>query len=171
MVKNIESEKYGTITYKESNWIGTNEILVNGEKIDKIDKTSYVFSHEGEIVDIKVSGNFFSGATMQIGDEVYEVSPKTLWYEYALAIFNVVLIIVWGSSVALCSIVPVIGGLIGAAISGAFSLVAMFLMKRSKNPLIKLLIGFACIAVTFVICAILGIILAEFIAALFSSIN
>ena len=168
MVKNIESGKYGTITYKESNWFGSSEILVNGQKIDKIDKTSYSFEHEGAIVNIKIVGNFFNGASMQIGDEIHEVSPKTLWYEYALALFNIVLIIVWGSSVALCSIVPVIGGLIGVAISGSFSVVAMFLMKRSKNPLIKLLIGFACIAVTFVICAILGIILAEFIAALFS---
>ena len=67
-----------------------------------------------------------------------------------------ILIMVWGNSVALCSIIPVVGGAIGGAISGGMGVVSLSLMKRQSNLLVKVLVGIGMLIAIFVICAVLG---------------
>ena len=62
----------------------------------------------------------------------------------------------WGNSVELCKIIPVVGGAIGGAISGVISVLALVFSKRTKNILYKVLIGLAGLVVTFAVGAAIG---------------
>ena len=156
MIKNYVSEKYGAIKYEESIWTGKKSVQINGVSLNKIDKTTFSYNHEGLDIRVRVDGNIYKGSSLIIDDESYEVYAKTLWYEYILAFLPIVLIIVWGNNVYLCSIIPVIGGAIGGAISVALGIVSLSMMKNSNKALIKLLIGIAFLIGIFAICAGLG---------------
>lgn len=156
MVKNFVSEVYGIIEYEEGFWTGKKTLKLNGVKLHSTNKTSYTFEHEEKIVMAMVVGNIYKGSILHIGNEKYEIYPKSKWYEFILAILPFILIIVWGNSVELCSVVPVVGGAIGGGISGVFGVLSLLLMKSNKNPLIKILIGLGLFVVTFLVCAVIG---------------
>jgi hypothetical protein len=81
-----------------------------------------------------------------------ESIPKTSVLEYILAVIPFIVILIWGNSIYLCSIFPVVGGAIGGAISGAASVIGMMYMKRNKNFLKKILISLVTLAITMLIC-------------------
>ena len=156
MVKSFMSELYGLIEYEESSWTGKKKVKVNGAELKPLDKTSFMLEHKSTMITVKVVGNFFKGAILQIGDEEYEISPKSLWYEYVLALLPFIFVMIWGNSAVLCSIIPVLGGAISGGISGALGIVSMSKMKTTTNPLVKVAYGLVFILITIVICAALG---------------
>ena len=157
MIKNYVSEKYGEIKYEENIWTGKKSVHINGVALSKVDKTSFSYNHDGLDMKVSIKGSIYKGSTLIVGEEKFEVYPKTLWYEYVLTILPIVLIIVWGSNIYLCSIIPVIGGAIGGAISGVLGILSLSTMKNCNKPLIKILVGLGFLVGTFAICAGLGI--------------
>jgi hypothetical protein len=101
---------------------------------------------------VKVNGNTFSGLELMIMGNRVEIIPKTSVLEYILAVIPFIVVLIWGNSVYLCSIFPVVGGAIGGAISGAASVIGMMFMKRNKNFLVKILISLVTLAITMLIC-------------------
>ena len=90
-----------------------------GAPMEKTGKKSFVKQMDGSELRISVKGNFVSGVTMSInGTEEIQVVPKMKWYEIVFSLPIFMLIIIWGNSVPLCKIIPVMGGAIGGAISG-----------------------------------------------------
>ena len=75
-----------------------------------------------------------------------------------------VLIIVWGNNVALCSIVPIVGGAIGGAISGVMGVLNLYAMRSVKNVGIKLAIFAGMLVATFGICYVLALLLLSALA-------
>lgn len=149
----IQHETYGEIVYEESFWVGKKTLTINGVEATKISKKE-VQMPDGKTAQIQ--GNFLYGACLVIGAESIRLTPKIKWYEIALAILPFVLIMVWGNVVALCKIVPVVGGAIGGGISALFSILGLLLIKSVKPIWLKILIAVAVVGVTFGICCGIG---------------
>ncbi len=148
----VKNEKYGTIEYNESFWTGKKTIYVGGKLLTKKAKNKYAYSSEEGEISVKVNGNTFSGLDLMIMGNRVEIIPKTSVLEYILALIPFIVVLIWGNSVYLCSIFPVVGGAIGGAISGAASVIGMMFMKRNKNFLVKILISLVTLAITMLIC-------------------
>ncbi|MBO5328208.1 MAG: hypothetical protein J6B04_03450 [Clostridia bacterium] len=156
MTTKINHQNLGEIVYEESFWTGKKSLTVNGRQLQKINKKTFSYA-EGDVSNVAViSGNFISGTKLLINGEVVQITPPAKWYEYAMSIAIFVLIMVWGNSVALCSILPVVGGAIGGAISGVFTILNLVLIKKTNNILLKLLISLGFMAITFGICLAIG---------------
>jgi hypothetical protein len=160
----VENEKYGTIEYNESFWTGKRTIYVGGKLLTKKAKNKYAYSSEEGEVSVKVNGNTFSGLELIIMGSRVEIIPKTSVLEYILAVIPFIVVLIWGNSVYLCSIFPVVGGAIGGAISGAASVIGMMFMKRNKNFLVKILISLVTLAITMLICFGIAVLLVKALA-------
>lgn len=160
MKQTIKHETLGEIVYQENFWTGKKDIFINGSQLEKTAKNVYQIA-DGETAELK--GNFFKGATLSIGSENIRVAPPIKWYEIVLSILPFILIMIWGNSVALCKLVPVIGGAIGGAISALLSAANMVIIKRIDKIWLKILISIAMLGATFGICCGLGY---AFVAAL-----
>ncbi len=137
MQKEINIDGLGLVSYKESFWTGSKSLFINGVPATKTDKTH--FSLNGQI--ITIFGNVFSGVNLLYNGKTYSITDKTLWYEYILALIPFIFDLIWGNSVELCKIFPVVGGATGGAICGILIVVNISLMKLTKKPLFKILIG------------------------------
>ncbi len=156
----VQNEKFGEIIYDENFWTGKKKLTINGEELEKVSRKEFK-TKSGEQVTIK--GNFVIGAKLIIGGEAVTIMPTVKWYEILLAIIPLILIIVWGNSVALCRIVPVVGGAIGGAISGLCSAASLCFMKSVKQLWLKILIGVVFIVVSFGVCCGIGCIIVSLI--------
>ena len=159
MKKEIYIDGLGSGTYEETFWTGKKIITINGVQFAKQSKTSYSAIINDELVFLNVYGNFFNGVNLVYGEQTVSVVPKTLWYEYVFAILSICLVVIWGSSVDLCEIIPVVGGAIGGALSAFVAFTALTYSKERKNPLHKVLIGLAGVAVAFLVCAFIGMLI------------
>ncbi|MBR2464915.1 MAG: hypothetical protein IKB41_05760 [Clostridia bacterium] len=154
----IHHEIYGPITYSESDWTGKKEIWFGSTPLVKRGKSCFVWkNHEGVETIVTVKGNLFSGRTLYIGAERVEVQPASKWYEIVCSFSILLFILVWGNSVTLCSILPLVGGAIGGAISGGASVLCLLGMKKFKNVGGKLLVWLAAFGATVLICFLLGL--------------
>ena len=153
------NEKFGTVEYKESFLTGKKEILINGSKLTKIAKNVYSYKTEEGTLSLSLNGSFLTGVTAQIGNQRITFVDKTKWYEWLLAFLSVVFVIIWGNSVELCTIFPVVGGAIGGAISGLISGMGLVFMKASKNILFKLLIAVCTFIVAVFICYLVALLI------------
>ena len=153
MTQIIQHATRGTIVYNESFWTGKKSLTVNGVNAQSISKQEFLIDGERALI----TGSSFTGITLQIGGESIVLLPKTAWYEYVLAILPILFLLTWGNSPALCAIFPVIGGAIGGAIGAILSMTSLLLMKKSRTPIVKLLIGIGMFAVTL----LLGFLLAS----------
>ncbi|MCM1546441.1 MAG: hypothetical protein NC033_05335 [Clostridiales bacterium] len=153
MKSTVQSETLGEIVYEENFWTGGKKITVNGTPLERVSKKEFKTADGGQAL---VQGNFFTGAKLVLGDVQTVLIPTIKWYEIVLAVLPFVLIMVWGNSVALCRIVPVIGGAIGGGISGGLSVLGLFFMRSAKPVWLKILIGLAAIGLTFGICCGIG---------------
>lgn len=149
MKKIIEDEDYGTIIYEESFWLGRKSLTVNGSPLRKISKKQFELT-DGSTVSI--CGNYYSGLSLLIGSKNITIMPKLKWYELVLCIMPFILNLVWGNVVALCEIVPIIGGAIGGAICGALSFVSLYLIRTVKPTWLKIIVAFAMLGASFGIC-------------------
>ncbi len=150
----IKHEQLGEIVYEESFWTGKKNITINGKTAEKLSKTEFR-TESGE--KISVVGNFLAGTKATIGSRAIELTPKIKWYEYILAVLPFVLIMIWGNIVALCKIVPIVGGAIGGLISGIFSMLNLFVIKRVRQVWLKILITVVALGLTFLACYLVAL--------------
>lgn len=156
MKTSITHPIYGQITYEENFWHGRKTIVINGIPLQKVKKNEYVLNNGETSVPVTLVGSFFAGATLMIQGEEIRLIAKPTVLDWILALLPAVLVVVWGNSIKLCSIIPIIGGAIGGAIGGFGTAFAMLKM-RNKNIGLKLLISLATTVITFAVCAALGI--------------
>ena len=155
----IQHPVFGTIEYDENFWTGKKNLAINGVALIPRDKKSFWLFDGTNNVPVYVKGNFLSSASLLIGTETVQLTPAPKWYEYVLAILPFVLIMIWGNSRALCEIVPVVGGVIGGAISGGLGALSLMTMKGRKDVFAKLLVGVGFAIAVFAVCALIGIML------------
>lgn len=156
MIREIDSTKFGKIVYEESFWSGKKRVTINGIKLKKVSKTTYTGIVNEQVVKVTIMGNFLRGCYLYVDDEYYLISEAAAWYEYVLGMLPLLLVIIWGNSVTLCSIIPVVGGAIGGAIAGLASAISLFVMKKMPNFLLKIAVGLGVLIATFAICAGIG---------------
>ena len=165
MRQEVKHEVYGVIAYEESALSGSKNISINGVELTKTGKTTYSGVVNEETLNVTLKGSFLSGVTVTINEEAVEVVSQTKWYEYVLYFLPFFIVLVWGNSIELCAIVPVVGGAIGGGISAGLSLCTLVFSKRVKNVLHKLLIGLAGLVVTFGVCVLIGILIQSALVA------
>ena len=155
----IQHHLYGRITYDENFWTGKKNISINGVTLTKEGKNTYLYNDGQQQFAVSVKGSFLTGVKLIILDESIEITKPATWYEIACSVAVCVLIIVWGNNVALCSIVPIVGGAIGGAISGVMGVLNLYAMRSVKNVGIKLAIFAGMLVATFGICYVLALLL------------
>lgn len=152
-MKTVVQSTYGEITFIESFWTGKKQVLLNNQKLKKVDKNIFVFTdEEGKDIHVLLNGNYINGTKITIGSETIQATAKAKWYEYALAVMIFMIVLIWGNSKELCSIIPIVSGAIGGAINGVMSFSTLIIMKPIKNVLVKILIALGMLVATIVIC-------------------
>lgn len=149
----IEDPVNGKIVYEESFWTGRKKLYVNDEELIKTSKRSFQTQDNQEW---NISGNYLSGAILEKGEQKIRLTPAIKWYEIVLSILPFLLILIWGNSVTLFSLVPVIGGAVGGLISGIISVLNLLIIKGIKSVWLKILISVGMIAAAFLICFLIG---------------
>lgn len=157
-MKKIIEHSCGEIIYEESFWTGKKEISINGKKLKKLDKTLFEYTDsEGKTTRVYLMGNFVSGTKITLDSQNIQVTEPSKWYEYVLAILIFVVVLIWGNSPALCSIIPIVGGAIGGGISGVMGFGSLILMKSTSNVLYKILIALGMLMATILICFVIAL--------------
>ena len=158
MKRIIEHPVYGQIEYNENIWTGKRDISINGVKLIKDKKNTYIYDTGENKISVSVQGSVFAGIQLVVGKDIIEIEKKSAWYETACSIAIFVLVLIWGNNTYLCSIVPIIGGAIGGAISGGMAILNLRAMKSVKNVAVKLAVWLAMLIATLGICFVLGIV-------------
>ncbi len=152
----IDDEKYGQIVYEESAWTGKKSICVNGVPLKKTAKNTYCLSEGDVCINFVVQGNYVKGSRLVVEGREIQVTQPVKWYEVAMSVAIFALVLVWGNMPALVSILPVVGGAIGGAISGLFMILNLIVIKQIKNIWLKAAISLGMCAAAFLICAGVG---------------
>ena len=155
MKESIQHPVYGQIVYEESFWTGKKSITVNGVNAPVVTKNKFMI--DGKNATVK--GNYLTGVTLNIESETIALTPKAKWYETVLAVIPIVFMLTWGNSVELCAIFPVVGGAIGGGLGAVGGCASMILMKKQKNPLLKVLIGAGIAAATIFVAFLLALVM------------
>ena len=154
---------YGEIEYNENFWTGKRELAIGGQKLLKKKKNVYTFNSETGNLDCRIKGSFLTGATLHIDQDVIQLSESCKWYEIFCSVLIFAFVLIWGNVPSLCRIFPIVGGAIGGGISGLGACVSLFLMKRTKNAGLKLLVWLGMFVATILLCFLV----AKFILMLF----
>lgn len=155
MKKTIMHPAWGQITYEENIWTGKKTVTVNGTALPKAGKNQFTFRQGEMLTVVSLQGNALSGATLHICGQQFELYPKPSVLDWLLSALPFVLVLIWGNSKALCSIIPVIGGAIGGGLGG-LSLIITMLNVRGKPVGTKLLAALLAMLITFAVGAALG---------------
>lgn len=162
MKESIQHPVYGQIVYEESFWTGKKSITVNGVSAPVVSKNKFMI--DGKEATLK--GNFTGGVSMSIEGETIQLTPKSKWYESALAVIPLVFLLTWGNSVELCAIFPVVGGALGGLLGALGGIMSHNYMRRQKNPLLKVLIGLVAAAATIFVAYLLALVLIAGVSSL-----
>lgn len=152
MQATIHHNVVGTITYTESFWTGKKEILFGQIPLVKQSKNTYLLPGGDPNAIVMVKGNFLTGVSLILGTETIRLIPAPKWYEWILAFFPLFFICVWGNSIPLCMIFPLVGGALGGAIGGLALVFSLVFMKKTENVGYKLLIGLGIFAAAVFLC-------------------
>ena len=150
----IKDEKYGEIIYNENAWTGKKDLSISNKALEKVDRSTFKMEDGKEV---KLSGNYFSGVKLSIDSDTIVLSQGLKWYEYVLSVLPFILILIWGNSVALCEIVPVVGGFVGGLISAVFSFLNLIILKKLKNIWLKVLVSIVTLGLTFLVCFLIAL--------------
>ncbi len=112
-------------------------------------------TNDGQILTLK--GSYLSGVTLESNDIQVKLTPSVKWYEIVLSILPFIPIMVWGNSVTLCTIIPVVGGAIGGAINGVAAILNLFVIKGVNKVWLKILITVGVLILTFLICFLIAL--------------
>lgn len=148
----VRDERYGEIIYQESFWSGKKKISINGTQLAEMGKNEYLYLFNDSRVFVNLKGNFMKGVTLTINGDKVKVVPSIRWYEVFWIILMAAVVLVWGNSPTLCSIVPIVGGAIGGAILGLCAVITLVLMKMTRKVGFKLLIGLGMLVLTVLSC-------------------
>ena len=157
MKVSVQNETFGVLTLDESFWTGKKNLSVNGVALQKSGKNVFEYEQDGQKYTVILKGNFLTGATLWIGDQTIRMTEKPAWYEIASSVFIFVFILVWGNVPPLIDVLPLVGGAIGGLVSAVCAFVNLFLMKSTKNVLLKLLIFVLCFGVTILLCWLIAL--------------
>ncbi len=138
----VDHPSIGKIVYDENFWSGKKSLTVNDIPAKKVSKNEFLINEEKAVI----KGNFFVGISLLLQNETIQILQKPKIYEVVLAILPIIFLLIWGNSVALCSIFPVVGGAIGGFIGGMFGVLSLVFMANTKKPLVKISIGLAMFA-------------------------
>ena len=144
----INHEKYGEIVYIESEWTGKKTLKINGVELQKQNKNTFYYKG-GTIV---LVGSFVKGITMEIENERIQLTKPCKWYEFLFAIVPFVFVMIWGSSVELTAIIPVVGGAIGGGISALIGYLGLSISSKMEKWYFKVLVGLGALVVSFLVC-------------------
>ena len=125
---------YGEIVYDESLWTGKKIITIGDKELQKVAKNKFMFNDK----EVVVKGSLLFGVKLCLENETIEFGKKPAWYEIALSLLPLLFLLVWGNSVTLCSIFPVIGGGLGGALGGLSSFFCLFLVRKMKGVPLKI---------------------------------
>jgi len=150
-----QHQSYGEIIYKESFWTGKKSLTINGVEAQPVSKKEFVLEEKRIII----KGNYLTGIVLHLDGDTIRISEQTKWYEFMLSIIPFIFLLTWGNNATLCSIFPVVGGALGGAIGGIGLITSLFLMKKTKAPIIKVLIGLGVAVATVLIAFLVAIIL------------
>lgn len=153
MLATFTNQTYGEISIDENVWTGRRTVKINQQVLQKKSKKEYILP-DGAVLTIK--GNSLMGLQAVIGQEVIQVIPKITWYEILLLLFPFVINLAWGNTVALCKIVPIVGGAIGGAINGVLVVLSAIIMRSTKKLYIKILTGLGALVIGFGACALIA---------------
>ena len=156
----VQHPVYGEIIYNESFWTGKKALTVNGVDAQSVSKKEYIVNEKKALL----KGNFFTGCSLHIEGETIQLLPKTKWYEIIFAVIPFLFLMIWGNSVSLCAIFPVVGGALGGALGGIGAVISLFFMKKQKAPLAKVFIGIAITAVTVLVAFVIAFAIIELAA-------
>ena len=148
---------FGTITYTESFWTGKKEIYFGQFPLVKQSKNTYLMPGGDPNAVVTVKGNFLTGVSLVLGSETIRLTPAPKWYEWVLALLPLIFICVWGNSVPLCMIFPIVGGALGGAIGGLAFVFGLLFMKKTERIAYKLLIGLGIFVAAVLSCYALAI--------------
>ncbi len=157
MEKVIQHDTYGTILYNEGDWSGKKKIKINDVELQKIGRNKWTYEFGGETLEVSVKGSFLMGAALTIGNEKIQVTEKPTWYSYVLSVLTVAFVIIWGASVTLVKIFPIVGGALGGGISALYAVLNLYLAGKVKSAGYKLLIGLGMFAAAVLTCYLLGV--------------
>lgn len=160
----VQHETLGPIVYEENAWTGKKSIFINNTPLIKQNKKLFLYSTGTTSKTVQVTGNFLTGTKLVIDGETIEVTPRAKWYEIACSIFIFALNVVWGNSIALCTILPVVGGAIGGLVSGAIAIGNILAMKSVKQVWLKLAIWVGMVVAMLAACSLIGIFLISLLA-------
>ena len=163
MKASVHHVGYGQIEYDENFWTGKRELNIGGQKLLKKKKNVYMLNDENGELECRIKGSFLTGATLYIEQDVIQLSAPCKWYEICCSALICVFVLTWGNSPSLCKIFPIVGGAIGGGISGMTACMNLFLMRRTKNAGLKLLVWLGMFVATILLCFLV----AEFILMLF----
>ena len=162
--KNVE--KYGTITYEESFWTGKKTLYLEGKELEKYSKNVFIYKDcGGKEIEIITKGNVYTGLSLMIDNELIELSPKLKWYEIIFSLLPFILIMIWGNVPSLCAIIPIVGGAIGGIVGAIATLLTGAFIRKTDNILFKFLISLIVVAVSFLICFIIALLILNLFAA------
>ena len=110
-----------------------------------------------EIIKDEKYGEIIYNENAWTGKRICLLSQGLKWYEYVLSVLPFILILIWGNSVALCEIVPVVGGFVGGLISAVFSFLNLIILKKLKNIWLKVLVSVVTLGLTFLVCFLIAL--------------
>lgn len=157
----IQNEKYGAIEFTQGEFWGSRSIVINGKALEK--KSNKLFRMEDGAA-VNVVGGGFTAIKLEINGDVIQVTNAAKWYEIAIYIAGLVLFLVWSNSITLCSIIPMIGGFIGAFLYCIPAALGFSFSTRQKNPIIKMIITACSVAIGLILCIIVGVIVVASLA-------
>lgn len=152
----IKLEDGSNLTYEESFWTSKKNIYIDNVETKKISKTEFKYGENLEKT-VLIKGNFLKGVQVVVNEKEYEVSPKTVWYQYIIFLIPIIFIITWGAVPQFLAIFPVVGGAIGGLISALFSVFGLILGKKIKNKAISLVVQIAFSALAILVCYLIGL--------------
>lgn len=156
MKTSISHPTYGTISYEENIWTGKKIITIGNQMLEKgRNKKTFLWKTGSVDQEVLLKGSFLSGVSLTIDQQTVTLVEKPTALEYLLSALPLLLMLVWGNSVALCSIVPVIGGAIGGAMGGVAYVISLQKM-RSRSISGKILTALVTTLLTFITGAVLG---------------
>lgn len=158
-MKEIKESKFGKIIYEEGFWSGKKTITIGDTILTNVSKTEFEYEENGEKVKVELIGNFFTGISLKIKEEIVEITPKTKWYETTFAILPFIFDMIWGNVPALCSIFPIVGGAIGGAMTALGGILILNYIKKTSLVKYKILIGIGGFVATILACFLIALII------------